>query len=100
MPTVMSFFAGKKVVDVACGESFTVVIAEVEGDPSHKVKHAMDENHFDRAASIKALSKNVNKEAGRQIEQKFKSNRQPLCGGQDISVGVRDKILSANGMGT
>ena len=28
------------------------------------------------------------------FESKIKSNRLPLCGGQDISVGIRDKILS------
>jgi len=27
-------------------------------------------------------------------ETKIKSNRQPLCGGQDISIGVRDKVIS------
>ena len=29
-----------------------------------------------------------------KVDTKIKSNRLPLCGGQDISVGLRDKILS------
>ena len=29
-----------------------------------------------------------------KVETKIKSNRLPLCGGQDISVGIRDKVLS------
>ena len=28
------------------------------------------------------------------VETKIKSNRLPLCGGQDISIGIRDKVLS------
>lgn len=29
-----------------------------------------------------------------KVDTKIKSNRLPLCGGQDISIGIRDKILS------
>ena len=29
-----------------------------------------------------------------KVDTKIKSNRLPLCGGQDISVGIRDKVLS------
>jgi len=34
LPMLLSFFNDKRVIDVACGDSFTVVIAEVEGDPA------------------------------------------------------------------
>ena len=29
MPTPLFFFEGKRIIDVACGDSFTVVIAEI-----------------------------------------------------------------------
>jgi alpha-tubulin suppressor-like RCC1 family protein len=29
MPSPLPFFEGKRIIDVACGDSFTVVIAEV-----------------------------------------------------------------------
>lgn len=29
-----------------------------------------------------------------KVDTKIRSNRLPLCGGQDISIGIRDKILS------
>lgn len=32
-PIVIPFFEGKRIIDVACGDSFTVVVAEVDGDP-------------------------------------------------------------------
>ena len=34
MPTQPSFFEGKKIVDVACGDSFTVIIAEIDAEPT------------------------------------------------------------------
>lgn len=37
-PLPLPFFYNKRVIDVACGESFTVVIAEIEGDPEEKNK--------------------------------------------------------------
>ena len=36
MPVKIPFFEGKRVIDVSCGDSFTVVIAEVDGDPMHR----------------------------------------------------------------
>ena len=44
MPTPMSFFENKRVIDVACGDKFTVVIAEVEGDPLERIKHDFSED--------------------------------------------------------
>ena len=44
VPTPMSFFENKRVIDVACGNKFTVVIAEVEGDPLERVKHDFSED--------------------------------------------------------
>ena len=37
-PQLIPFFYNKRVIDVACGENFTVVIAEVEGDPTAVTK--------------------------------------------------------------
>ena len=36
VPVLLPFFDGKRVIDVSCGDCFTVVIAEV--DPDHKLK--------------------------------------------------------------
>lgn len=37
IPQLHPFFEGnKRVIDVSCGDSFTVVIAEVDGDPMVK----------------------------------------------------------------
>ena len=33
IPVAIRFFEGKTVIDVGCGDNFTVVIAEVVGDP-------------------------------------------------------------------
>lgn len=35
---MVQFFHNKRVMDVSCGENFTVVIAEVEGDPMKQTK--------------------------------------------------------------
>ena len=35
-PILVAFFEGKRVIDVACGDSLTVVIAEVDGDPMQR----------------------------------------------------------------
>jgi len=39
-PQQIPFFYCKRVIDVACGENFTVVIAEVEGDPNAITKQS------------------------------------------------------------
>ena len=46
MPTIVPFFEGnKRVIDVSCGDSFTVIIAEVEGDLMAKeLKQFSDED--------------------------------------------------------
>ena len=40
----MTFFKNKRVIDVSCGDSFTVVIAEVEGNPLDTIKHDFNED--------------------------------------------------------
>lgn len=37
-PQLVQFFYNKRILDVACGNNFTVVIAEVEGDPNKQGK--------------------------------------------------------------
>jgi len=40
----MTFFENKRVVDVACGDKFTVVVAEIEGEnPYFKEEISYDE---------------------------------------------------------
>lgn len=36
IPVSIQFFQDKTVLDVGCGDNFTVVIAEVTGDPMHR----------------------------------------------------------------
>lgn len=38
-PCLISFFQNKRVIDVKAGDSFTVVIAEVEGNPMDKASY-------------------------------------------------------------
>ena len=40
----MTFFKNKRVIDVSCGDKFTVVIAEVEGNPLDTIKHDFNED--------------------------------------------------------
>lgn len=49
MPTLHPFFEGnKKIIDVSCGDSFTVVIAEVMGDPMVKEQKAFAAEDFEK----------------------------------------------------
>lgn len=89
-PAEMTFFKNKRVIDVSCGDSFSVVIAEVEGNPLETIKHDFNEDGL--------LKKTYRLGTMRTFEQKkddgiLKSIRQPLCGGQDISTTTRDKIM-------
>ena len=36
MPIIIPFFEGKQIIDFDCGDNFSVVIAEVYGDPMHR----------------------------------------------------------------
>lgn len=42
VPTLMVFFEDKRVIDVSCGDQFTVVIAEVETDGKKENKVEID----------------------------------------------------------
>ena len=93
MPIIIPFFEGKQIIDVACGESFTVVIAEVVGDPMQKASRTIE----DIAFSSPAVNRNKSSMTVRgenPNETRIKSNRKPLCGGNDISINVRDKVMS------
>lgn len=41
MPLLLPFFEGKRIIDVGCGENFTVVIAEVYGDPMFREQRSI-----------------------------------------------------------
>ena len=43
-PSLISFFTNKRVIDVSCGDSFSVVIAEVEGDPNERGTYNFNED--------------------------------------------------------
>lgn len=91
-PSYVSFFQNKRVLDVSCGELFTVVIAEVVGDPNAEVKKEFDEfgklikkpkkNMMDRIMQIRKESKEV----------KLQTARKPICGGGFFSQQLKDKI--------
>ena len=49
MPMVVPFFEGKRVIDVACGENFTVVIAEVQGDPTQREMRTINADDLAKA---------------------------------------------------
>jgi len=53
IPSPLLFFEGKRIIDVACGDSFTVVIAEIEGDPMQRLKHKFDDDHYEKTGEIK-----------------------------------------------
>ena len=93
MPTPMSFFENKRVIDVSCGDKFTVVIAEVEGDPLERAKHEFSEEGLLKKTHRYGMTQKFSllPEAD---DGRLKSVRQPLCGGQDISTTTRDKILN------
>ena len=93
-PGYVSFFQNKRVIDVSCGELFTVVIAEVEGDPNAEVKKEFDE--FGKL--IKKPKKNM-MERILQIRKDAKDDRlvtirKPICGGGFFSQGLKDKITN------
>lgn len=57
MPLVIPFFENKHVIDVACGDSFTVVIAEVEGDPSKGLDRTITKEDLSKVGQIKTFHK-------------------------------------------
>ena len=92
MPILLPFFEGKKIIDVGCGDNFTVVIAEVYGDPMHRESKSISADVL-QGSSAQGGKKQMG--AGENpYDTEVKSNRKPLCGGNDISINVRDKVLS------
>jgi hypothetical protein len=56
IPTLHPFFENnKKIIDVACGDSFTVVIAEVNGDPMVKEQRTIAAEDLEKGGQIKAF---------------------------------------------
>ena len=49
------FENNKRVIDVACGDNFTVVIAEVQGDPMQKEVRTITAQDLEKGGQIKAL---------------------------------------------
>jgi alpha-tubulin suppressor-like RCC1 family protein len=91
-PTPLSFFDNKRVIDVSCGELFSVIIAEVEGDPEER-----GEIMFDKQGLVKRYTRAQSKltmDFNKILEDDsiLRSNRTPLCGGQDISIEVMEKV--------
>ena len=92
MPIILPFFEGKKIIDVGCGDNFSVVIAEVVGDPMHREHKSVSAEVLQGSTAPGGIG---GKTAGENpYETNIKSNRKPLCGGNDISINVRDKVLS------
>ena len=83
----ISFFENKRVVDVACGDKFTVVIAEVFPDRKREINlKAFGEDHAESGVSESKL------QMMKAVEEGLKSNRKPLCGGDIVSDQLREKI--------
>lgn len=85
----ISFFENKRVIDVACGDKFTVVIAE--NFPDRKTQINLD--IFNRSGAIdvsNGLMSKLQKIKG-TIEG-VKSPRKPLCGGDNVSEQLRLRI--------
>lgn len=85
----ISFFENKKVVDVACGDKFTVVIAEVFRDRKREINLKVfgHENASELAREFQAKLQGL-----KASEEGLKSNRKPLCGGDMVSDQLREKI--------
>ena len=83
VPTLCPFFTGKRVIDAACGENFTVVIAEVEGNPTDKVKVKIETGSFNLVQLRKAITRRLSTVEGASaaIKDQLKSNRKTLSGG-------------------
>lgn len=55
IPTLHPFFeSNKRIIDVACGDSFTVVIAEVNGDPMLKENRTINAEDLEKGGQMKA----------------------------------------------
>lgn len=84
-PTQIPFFENKRVIDVNCGELFTVVIAEVEGDPRAIIQKEYDENGRIKKSAKFEFQERINRSRRDNDPNKLESNRKPLCGGAFIS---------------
>lgn len=79
----ISFFENKRCIDVACGDRFTVVIAEVFPDK----KNTLNLDFLNRSGPIDIEAGIKNKlMRENQIKDGIKSVRKPLCGGDNISI--------------
>ncbi len=86
----ISFFENKRVVDVACGDKFTVVIAEVFPDRKREINLKMF--HEDPSKTTDNLNHSTNHQKPHLFQEGIRSNRKPVCGGDNVSDQLRDKI--------
>lgn len=93
VPIALRFFEGKTIIDVGCGDNFTVVIAEVVGDPMERTGSTVN-----LLAGCKFLDSGSRYDAVQvkeiPVEKVVKSIRKPLWGGEEISIGSREKVMS------
>lgn len=73
----ISFFQNKRVIDVACGDRFTVVIAEFDEETEKQEHHSVS------LMRKPAIRREVN----------VKANRRPLLGGDYINKTLKLKVL-------
>ena len=92
-PSLISFFTNKRVIDVSCGDSFSVIIAEVEGDPNERGAYTFgDDGKLDKKQQNiqSSLVFDMNKAI---LDQSIvKANRIQICGSIDVSLEVMEKV--------
>ena len=72
----ITFFEDKRCIDVACGDGFTVVIAEVFPEKTESQEET--EKQFDLQHQFKMRLQRIKQESNN-----LKSVRKPLCGGDN-----------------
>lgn len=91
-PYLLSFFQNKRVYDVSCGDTFTVVLAEVEGDPEYEAKLTYgDDGLIVKKTELKSgLIFDMNRAL--VDESVLKANRTQVCGSMGVSLEVIEKV--------
>ncbi len=95
----ITFFEDKRVIDVSCGDRFTVVVAEEAIDSRPNTASQQEEKINDdeltfgqkKEEQMKIINKRMIKMKNFNLD--IKSVRRPLCGGDLITDGLRVKIL-------
>lgn len=80
----ISFFENKRVIDVACGDKFTVVVAEVF--PNRKMEINLSLFQEDAEKTTEVAGGLLNKlQKAKAVADGVRSNRKPVCGGDNVS---------------